>query len=302
MAGVGQIVSNEDYNNIRSKISVIMGTGVSTSGYGQTVISTDVASNQQITKTQWDNLRFDLVNAILHQTGNLPIITEIQRTDPIRYGANNPNFQYNTFADQAVSNKFSLGEGQFIVASKGTASRSTSWKSSLLCDITVTFGTVDQARFFFNSGGKIRFASSRSGGASTAQNNAWSSLLSSAGNFDFGGVTPTVNFYTLTNTFQTAYQISSSSPYSGNAYRVLARCNVSDNSAGTANIVYFRVTWTDPYVDPSPGNIPPPDDLVDGNLTLTVSEVKAQGDLYPSGTGNFTITSPGYSLSAISGS
>lgn len=300
MAGVGQIISNEDYNNIRSKVSVIMGTGVSTSGYGQNVFSTDVASNQQITKAQWDSLRFDLVNAIIHQTGSQPAITIVSTTDPIRYGASQPNFQYNTLADQAVTNKFLIGEGQYIVSSKATTSRTTAWTSSLLCDLTVTFGTVDQARFFFNSGGKVRFTSSRSGGASTAQNNAWSGLLDSAGNFDFGGNTPEINFYSLTNIFQTVYQLSSSSPYSANTYRVLARCNVSDNSAGTANTVFFRVTWTDPYVDPSPGNPPAPGDSVDGTLTLSVSELKAQGDLVPSGT--FSISSPTYSLSAISGS
>jgi hypothetical protein len=299
MAAVGTIISNEDYNAIRNKIIPIMGTGVSTSGYGQTTLSTSVASSQQITKVQWDNLRFDIVNALVHQTGALPSITEVQTTDAIRYGANFPNFQYNTLAEQAVSNKFNLGDGQFAIASKTSQTRISSWSSSVSCTLTVSFGTVDQARFFFNSGSKIRFRSSRTGGSSTSQNTSWSNLLDSVGNFDFGGNVPSLNFYSLTSSDQTIYNSVASSPYASNTYRIQARCNVSDNSAGTANIVYFTITWLDPYVDPG---TPAPGDSVDGTLSLIIEEVKAEGSLLPPGTGSFSITSPTYSISSITGS
>lgn len=299
MAGVQEIISNEDYNNIRSKVSLVLGTGVATSGYGQTVQSISVAANQQITKNQWDNLRFDLINTLLHQTGELPPLVQIQTTDPIRYGATHPNFQYNTFADQAVANKFAVGEGQYILTSDGTmtANRSTSWSNSVFSDLTVTFGTVDEARFFFNSGGKLRFTSSRSGGSTTAQNSSWSSLLESAGQFEFGGNTTGINFYGLTDIFQNLYTISASASYSGNTYRIQARCNVADNSAGTANTLFFRFTWADPYTDPGPF-VPPPD-AVDGTLTISVVELKASGVLQPSG--DFEIESPTYSFSSITG-
>ena len=299
MAAVGTIISNEDYNAIRNKIIPIMGTGVSTSGYGQTTLSTSVASSQQITKVQWDNLRFDIVNALVHQTGALPSITEVRTTDAIRYGANFPNFQYNTLAEQAVSNKFNLGDGQFAIASKTSQTRTSSWSSSVSCTLTISFGTVDQARFFFNSGSKIRFRSSRTGGSSTSQNTSWSNLLDSVGNFDFGGNTSGINFYSLTNSNQTVYNSVASSPYASNTYRVQARCNVSDNSAGTANIVYFTIIWTDPYVDPG---TPAPGDSVDGTLSLIVEEIKAEGSLLPPGSGSFSITSPTYSISSITGS
>ena len=67
---------------------------------------------------------------------------------------------------------------------------------------------------------------------------------------------------------------------------------------------YLRITLTDPYVDPATSPDTPstilPIDQVDGTLTISVSELKAAGNLQPSGT--FSITSPTYSLSAISGS
>jgi len=302
MAGTGEIISSTDYNNIQQKINTLMGTGVSASGYGQTVVSSAVSvtpPKPQITKAQWDNLRFDIVNARVHQTGSLPTITEIFTTDPIRYGPNSPNYQYNTLTDSAIASKFELGAGQYSTTLKSTQTRTTGWSSSLTCDLTIAFGTVDQARFFFNSGGKIRFVSSRTAGSSTAQNTAWTNLLDSAGARDFGGNTSGVNFYNLTGSYQTFFSSTATSPYSSNRYKIEVYCNVSDNSAGTANIVYFRITYTDGYVDPGASL---PDDLVDGTLTLSVTEIKAAGVLLPEGTGNFTVASPIYSLTGISGS
>ncbi len=309
MAGVGEIISAIDYNVIQNKISRIMGTGVSTEGYGQTVASSQIVPDgmtgilPNVLKSQWDALRFDIVNAIVHQTGNTPSITVVQTTDPIRYGPSHPNFQYNTLADQAVTQRFSLGTGQFVVeqpvaqVANMSVQRTTPWSSSLTTDLTITFSTVDRARFFFNSGSKIRFNSNRTGGTPSSQNSAWSNLLDAVGSVDFGGASPTINYFSLTNSFQTFYQSSASSPYAGNQITLQARCNVANNSAGTANIVYFRITYSDTYTDPGS---PPPGDLVDGTLTLTVNEVRAAGSLLPTGT--FNITGPSYSITAFSGS
>ena len=115
----------------------------------------------------------------------------------------------------------------------------------------------------------------------------------------FGADTdPLVNYYTLTSSFQIYYQNSLSTPYSANNYRLEAKTDVANNSTGTATILTLRVTLTDAYVDPGPAV--PPGDSVDGTLTISVEELKASGSLIPSGT--FTISSPSYSLSVISGS
>lgn len=298
MAGVGEIIAATDYNTIRSKIALVMSTGAGTYGYGQTINSSEVAVDERVTKLQWDNLRYDIVNAIIHQTGTTPTITTVSTTDPIRYGASHPNYQYNTLAEQAKTFRFDIGSGQFSVVTGASTNYTSAWSSSLNTEATVTFGTVDSARFFFNSGGKIRFVAARTGGSATNQNSAWTNLLTAAGSVDFGGNSPTVNFYTLTNSYQTFYTSSSSSPYSANSYALQAKCNVADNSGGTANIVYFRIVLTDNYTDP--GTPPAPDDSVDGTLSLTIYELKAAGPTLP--TGSFSITSPSYSLSAFTGS
>jgi len=285
---IGDLISATDYNTIRSKIINVIGTGVGNSGYGQTTFSTLVSVGNTVTKAQWDALRYDIYNALLHQLGSAPAIFVPTVGGVISYGAGNPNNQYDTLADQAVSNRFDLGTGQFVTEIIGSESFTDSWYQSCSSTVTVTFNTADQARYFFNSGGQIRFSSSRTGGTGTAQNSAWSSLLAASGTRSFGGNAPGVNFYSLTNSYQTAYNLTASSPYSANIWRIEALCNVANNSSGTANVVTFRVSWIDGYFDPGPEPSPPPGDLVDGILTLSVDSVRASGSLIPGG--SFSIT------------
>lgn len=302
----GDIISATDYNTIQTKINSVIGTGSGSFGYGQTVNSSQVAAGNTVTKTQWDALRYDVVNALLHQTGVGPTIATVNVGDVIRYGAANPNFQYNTLADTATSNRFNIGSGRFFTQVLQTTSRTASWTTAVSTTATVTFNTAEQARFFFNSGGKVRFTSSRSGGSSSSQNNSWSNVLTTAGTQAFSASGTSVNFYNLTSTYQTYYLVSSSSPYSANTYRIEASCNVSNNSSGTANVLNFRITWSDAYRDPDavagrPESLNPPTDVVDGTLSLTIDELRATGSVQPSGT--FTITGPASStLNSISGS
>lgn len=290
---IGDLISSTDYNTIRNKIINVMSTGSGNSGYGQTTFSSSVSSGNTVTKAQWDALRYDIYNALLHQTGSAPSIVTVSAGDVIRFGASNPNSQYSTLSDTATTNRFDLGSGQFVTDALGSQSTSTSWYQSRSVTATVTFNTAEQARFFFNAGGKIRFTSTRTGGTSVQQNTDWSNLLASVGTQTFGGGTPTVNFFNLTSTYQQFYSLSSSSPYAANNYKLEALCNVANNSSGTANVITFRITWTDGYYDPGPEPSPAPGDLVDGTLSLTMDAVRAYGVLQPTGTaGSFVTVGP----------
>jgi len=97
--------------------------------------------------------------------------------------------------------------------------------------------------------------------------------------------------------------------YSNNRFSLDAYCDVASNSAGTARYVYIRVRLEDIYRDPDdvapsgPGQRTPPNDVVNGTVTITADELKPSGVLQPSPTtGNFTITGPTYSFGAISAS
>jgi len=304
-AGTGLIIEAVDYTTIRNKIIAIMGTsatlGTGQNGYGQTLLSSAVVPGNQVTKAQWDNLRYDILNARIHQDGVVPTIVTATQGQPIRYGAGHPNNQYNTQADTAVANKWNIGTGQFVIDAATSATRTTAWSTSLTATVTVTFNSADEARYFFNSGSKIRCTSSRTGGTGSPQNSSWSNILDTAGTVAFGGNTSGLNFYNLTSSYQTFYNLTTSAPYTGNQYSIEVRSNTPDNSVGGATVLEFRVTYTDTYTYTGSGSSTFPDNI-DGTLTLTVDELRASGTLQGPISSPFVITRPIYSISGISGS
>lgn len=299
---IGSEINSSDYNLLRSKVVQILGTGSGTSGYGQSIQSSDVVAGNLITAEQWSLLRADIVNIKLHQDGAIPTLPSISRGQPILYSASSPNFGFDTILNSAFNNRFNIGTGRSLVSAGTNQSRTGSWQTQSQCVATVTFSTASQARYFFNSGGKIRFTSSRSGGSSTSQNNAWSNVLTAAGTQEFSGdISLTYNFYTLTNNYSNNvfYVRTASTPYSANYYEIAAKCNIANNNVGGATSIDFRITWRDNYFDLYPSS-PPPGDQVDGTLSIVVEELKATGSLIP--TGSFDITSPSYSITSISAS
>ena len=387
-------INSSDFNAIRTTIVNVLGTGSGSSGYGQTVNSTAKSANQLVDQTDWDNLRYDIVNSRIHQTGaaftavtnssnsadrtklqfatssvgfliigmavfgisphpivSIKFITGIQVSGSntiitldsatestvnsgitIYFGTGAiSDFQegtkvgaaainaYESLANTAAgaSDRFLVAAGQFSTSSASSVNRTWSsgtspqfWNSEISTELTITFSTADQARYFFNSGGEIRISSSRTGGRSDQQNNAWSSLLSSVGVRNFGAQIPSSgfspmngqNFYRLTNSYQSYFSQASSSPYAANIYQLEARCNVAGNAAGTANIVNIRVRFIGGYVDPGdwPLDFPRTNDEIDGTFTVTATQKFASGKLLPSG--DFTVALPSYSFSAVSGS
>ena len=296
---VGTLIDDVDYDSIRSKVSRILGSGDVSRGYGQLVYSDDVVVGNQITKAQWDALRYDILTIKYHQDGVLPEVVVVNRGDPIRYGPGNPVTDYDILADGADANRFALATSQSQVSPAVSQSLTQAWTVTAQCTVTATFSSSDLARYFFNSGGKIRFTSTHTGGSGTAQNLSWTALLSAAGTQFLTANSGNVNFYTLTDSYQTMYSSSTTSLYSfyygGNEYRIEVKSNVADNATGTATQLTFKITWFDNYTDRKfPPRYP---DTVDGTLSIIVDEVKAVGQRFPSG--DFSVTSPLYTISSI---
>lgn len=295
MPAPGSQIDDLDYNSLQDRAQLLLGSGTGSRGYGQILQTNDVFVGNLVTAAQWNLLRDDILSIRTHQDGSAPFAIQVVRGNPINYSVI-PN--YDTLLTVADTNRFNIGAGQSTVSTATNATTSSSWTSQAQALLTVTFSNSDQGRYFFNSGGKIRFVGSRSGGSATSQNNAWTNILSNIGTVSFGAAAqPSVNYYNLTNSYQTYYLQNLSTPYSANSIRLEAMSNVANNVNGTATQVMIRITLTDNYVDPSPGNPPPPGDLVDGTLSFIIEELKASGSLFPSGSWN--IVSPTYSLSAI---
>lgn len=288
-----------DYNNIRAKAVALLGPGSASRGYGQSIYSTPVSAGNQVTADQWNALRIDIANIRIHQNGLTPSIPIPQRGDVIRAGAGHPYTSYDTALNSADATRFDLATTQSVLTPKVNKATSTPWSTQAEATLTVAFSTADQARWFFNSGGKIKIRGEIVGG-SGQQTSYWSSLLSAVGNVDFGAAAGLTPYYSLTSSYQPVYQSSNSIyasvAYTSNYFKIEAKCNVSNNSLGTATELTFRIIMVDSYVDSAPTT--PPYDQVNGTLSIYVSELKASGSMQPSGT--FSIVGPNYSLTSIS--
>lgn len=289
-----------DYNSIRNQINLVLGAGLGNSGYGQTslVTSSTVSESTKVSIGEWNRLKADISTCWRHiYNTNPPSITTAVVNETVRSNATtSPYTQYQTLANDITNNRFQTPPNNIITA-KGTVSRlwpgafGNTWKSTLQSVVTVSWPTGDAARHFFNSGGEIRFNSSRSGGTVaggagtiSAQNNEWTNFLANTVQTRaFGGNKPVTgtgsltgtNFFRLSNTYSNPwYSATAGGAYSLSTFRIWARAlDIANNSSGGATTIEFLVEWIDDHVGVFGGP-----DGVDGTLTLSVSELRAAGE------------------------
>jgi hypothetical protein len=250
-----------------------MGTGSATRGYGQTTFGTAKNTGDTISANDFNNIRYDLLNASAHQNGSAAALSLAGNITGGTINSADPN-AFIPYASTVDSDRFNCHSSRKTTAAFGSNSRTSSWASVVTASYSLNHVNNDYRRWFWNGGGRIRFTSSRTGGAATAQNASWSSLLTSAGTQEFGGVA-----YDNWGTSTLLYSISSSAPYAANRYQIYVQ------RIGPAQEV-FTLVWEDPYVDPMPGAPPLPEDIVDGTLSYSVEIVYPTGGhaLTPSGT------------------
>jgi hypothetical protein len=306
MAATGDIVQAVDVNSPYNIGYYLMGTGVTPDrGYGQTTFGSGVTVGQTIGPDDYASIRYDLLNASAHQNGSAAALALAGTTigDTV---IPTDSAAFASYANTVDSNRFTAHSTRMTTASYGSTNRTSSWSSLVSATYSLTFASSLQARYFWNAGGKVRITSSRSGGAATSQNTSWTNILSAAGTIEYGGA----GIYSLLTAGQTIYSTNAASPYASNTYTIKARTNTNNNT-GAATIFYFDLTWTDSYTDPSPGNPPAPDDIVDGTLSYS-AEIKypTGGAALSSPSGSYTwkgfggsgYTLPTYSAGSITGS
>lgn len=335
MASVNSKISKTDYNNIQTVINRVLGVGSGNSGYGQTVQSAQVTESDIVTVNEYAELRYDIINAYKHLNNANPSDVDVKvQGQTIRYDGSPPDAEpidyWQTVVDAIDSARLTLAvAGQRVTtnhtvtpkeftgswgASAPLASPNPQLSASVICEWT----TAAQARHFFNAGGSIQFTSTRTGGSTTAQNTSWTNLLSSAGTRIFGGNTPGTgtspadgqNWFRLSATEQTWSEVTASSPYALNIFRIQCKTDdaVANNSTGASRRIRFDIYWIDDHfaqggpsetgspTQPSLGFGP---DTVDGTISLTVQSIKASGVLEPTGIGNFEIETPTVTVSNI---
>lgn len=290
-----------DYNDMQSKVATVLGTGSLDNGWGQTVLSSQVTVSNSVSVNDYSKLRYDIINAWQHIYGTTPTLNTPTQSQKIKADAlTEPYKQYESYANVIQARKIVQPPiSEAVTTVKTPQSYTGSWSTGLSATVTVDFTTREQARFFFNSGGEIRFTSTHAGSTGSTQNTTWASLLTQSVPV-FGGAKPEIgtspanakNFHRLTTTYQTWFTSTATSPYATNTFKISARQKPTDNSA-----IEFFVEWIDAHIGIGGGP-----DTVSGTTSLNITTYRASGILQPAGTGAFTIEEPVVTIGAITGS
>ena len=170
----GNTILDDDYNGFKDSVNGTNATGATTQGYGQPVVAA-VSAGSTVTATQWVTLLTPISEMASHQGTSITAISNPVLGDTIAaYAALSANIT-------AVT-----GDNRFNAAASGTDGSVSSvttatWTASATLTKTFTFASANQLRYFFNTGGMLRFSWSRTGGTSNSQNTAWSNLFNACG-------------------------------------------------------------------------------------------------------------------------
>lgn len=257
---VGGLIQATDYNGFAStttngNVNAIWGTGAGNYGYGQSTTLSTVSAGGTVTATQWA----DLVNRI-SSIGSHTGVTITSRTAPV--AGNTITILNNVATDLTnlyTSRANAVSSGSTISPATGTWWQATNTPNSawtITTTHTMTFANANAARYFFNSGGLVKWdvAKTSTGteadtewndlaetltgtiylsGANTAHSingTAYTGTTKSGGTGTPTTLNTTVGFYNLTTVATTLYdQFADSSPYTSDHIRIQAAVNDNTN-------------------------------------------------------------------------
>ena len=174
----GGLIEATDYNNligtspgsVANRLNTVWAVGSGSAGYGQTPISS-VSVSSVVTATQWASLINTLNSTLTHQSGTGSGISAPTAGTTINYLStlsssittaytNRLNFNSNS----AVTAGSALAYAAWTVTATNGTDTGTLTRSF---GARAAFASADQARYFFNAGGRLKFNITGTAGATT---------------------------------------------------------------------------------------------------------------------------------------
>ena len=312
---IGGLIQATDYNNFvgttvvnaayassadaTNKVAALIGYGYGDRGYGQTsTVLADVAVGNSVDSAAWNNLRSAMSTINTHTGSTLTLQPTVAAGSTIiaeNGQLSRPNIS--SLISSLDTNRLNASITDMQVTLALTSSQTTAWTGIIKHVFTVTFGGTnnpDYARWFFNSGGEIRFSGANTGGTTTASQ-AWAHLLRTMGTITFGayntkytgsgGTVNNIGYYNLSTSPTVIFTHTGSGGtyyphYSGIYYSIAIQTNATATANGSNG---YLLTCTVTMNDSGAAN---PYGLVNGTSTSTINYYKA------SNSGSLTITAP----------
>ena len=289
-----------NFNGFVDDLDDVYGVGFGDSGYGQSAFTlANVAVGQLVggdggtAADEWGNFLNAAEVCRSHQGSvtTFPPLSEVAAVTPGTFidaheaspPTSNP-FDINSSIITLETNRLVADAGSTtLFANALQDSRNTSWSNQLLHIFTMTFATVDDARFFFNSGGEVRIRGGRTAGDATTQNTDWTNLLIAMGTItmNFEETTTTgsatiasIGYFDLTTSFQQISTVAGTGAYTSNDATIFARTQdgPSGPNGDRGRILEFRVEYNDDHSNVFA-------DVVNGLIISEVDILKATAPL-----------------------
>ena len=217
----GDNILDDHYNDFATSVNTLWGSGSGMDGYGNSTVVAAVDTSTTVQATQWTTLLARISSMASHQNTSITAITDPSAGDTISaftaLAANITaidNAKLNVHARQSASNT--------------NRDNTSTLTGSITFTHTWTWGSANQARYFFNLGGRLSISGSQSGHGSDSKGNEWANLLSQAGTYFInanssgksGGSgsantnNTSLGYHQLTSSYQTAFkQFEDTGPY-----------------------------------------------------------------------------------------
>ena len=261
----GGTIQATDYNGLANtsvaNVWYVLSTGSGTYGYGQDAASiSTVSAAGTITATQWAGLVHS-VNKILGHQGGAAAQLATGSNIGITAGATITAFANVSTAVTTIGTNrlnFNSTRGTLVTGANFDATFST---STFTRTITVTFASADQARYFFNAGGRFSLVFSPSGLTDNAKEQSYTDLMNGIGTLHLDALTSTrtgstetvttnglaIGYWDLTTSNQTIIKLSSDNAnYTDNTLEVFMRvAGSAGTNGGLGTQVIYDITYTD---------------------------------------------------------
>jgi hypothetical protein len=261
----GGLIQATDYNGLANtsvaNVWYVLSTGSGTYGYGQDAASiSTVSAAGTITATQWAGLVHS-VNKILGHQGGAAAQLATGSNIGITAGATITAFANVATAVTTIGTNrlnFNSTRGTLVTGANFDATFAT---TTFTRTITVTFASADQARYFFNAGGRFSLVFTPSGLTDNNKEQSYTDLMNAIGTLHLDAETSTrtgtgetlttnglaIGYWDLTTSDQTILKLTSdNSTYTGNTLEIKIKvAGAAGTNGGLGTQVVYSIVYTD---------------------------------------------------------
>ena len=175
------------YTEAVNNLALVWGVGTGQKGYGQDVSAFPVVtSGSLVTAASWSGLVYHVNKSLAHQGqtqlangSNIGIVAGETVTSFANVLTGTTQINTTNLSHFAVGTKTTGSNLDDAISSTTGLSLSTNY------DVTVTFASADQARYFFNAGGELQYRVSTVSGGGTGSESSVDRLVTGIGGVDF---------------------------------------------------------------------------------------------------------------------